>query len=333
MKILLKCFLWLVIFGLFALAGGAGYFEFAPAPSTCVKCHEIQKSKDNWLMSAHKNVDCKACHGTSVGSFHAIQENVNRVWRHMKFAKHDNMRLSEDQILRMTPLCGACHATEYSLWQKNGHSAAYEKFLADKKCNAAQKPADQCLRCHGMFYDGQFRDLMTRQGTNTLWTFCDAKMAKRPSIPCLACHAGHVEPAVATNGVFFYSRPDESWFAAANLSLPASVLKGKPVKQSLDPHSKLCVQCHAPLTSGEVGSGDDKTPTGVHEGISCTVCHNPHSGGTENSCLQCHPKFSRCKERDVRKLDTTYLSAKSGHDVHHLTCTSCHAEHPANPAK
>ena len=55
---------------------------------------------------------------------------------------------------------------------------------------------------------------------------------------------------------------------------------------SQDPRQALCYQCHAPrqpeagtvaAVNGwgrQVGSGDDRTPMGVHEGLSCLSCHN-----------------------------------------------------------
>ncbi len=41
--------------------------------------------------------------------------------------------------------------------------------------------------------------------------------------------------------------------------------------------SALCTQCHAPNAAHEAGSQDDRTPAGVHEGLSCIACHANHS--------------------------------------------------------
>ncbi|MBQ7189477.1 MAG: hypothetical protein IJR99_08700 [Kiritimatiellae bacterium] len=327
MKTIFKCLAVCFVFLLCVAIGGAGYFELMPSRKTCVLCHEIQASRANWAMSSHRNVDCKACHGSSVGSLHAIRANAQRIWSHLRKESHDGMRMNEQQVLEMVTRCGTCHQSQFANWIRNGHASPYGKFLQDEKHNAKQKPAEQCLKCHGMFADRAFDDLMTRDGTNTVWRFVSAGQAQRPAVNCLSCHAGHTDPAVATNGVFYYSRADEGWFAANNLMVPHLVTEtGRRVRISQHGNTKLCLQCHTPLSSGLSKSGDDRTPTGVHEGLSCTACHNPHSGKTGDSCLQCHPTFSRCGGRDVRQLDTTYRHAASTNDIHHLTCTSCHAE-------
>ncbi|MBP5320158.1 MAG: hypothetical protein J6334_04150 [Kiritimatiellae bacterium] len=324
MKTFLKCLAFPLLFFLCVAFGGAAYFAWMPARKTCVRCHEIRTSRDHWAVSAHREVDCKACHGSSFSSRHALRANAKRLWSHLREDRHPGMRLDEEQVVEMIPRCGACHQAQFAGWRRNGHGSPYGKFLQNDAMNAKQKPADQCLKCHGMFADTPFMDLMTHDPGTNLWRFTDARMAARPAIPCLACHAGHTDPAIATNGLYFYARADERWFAARDLMQPTVTLAGKPVRLAADSNSRLCIQCHTPLSSAVSGSGDDKTPTGAHEGLSCTACHNPHSGSATDSCLQCHPTFSRCKERDVRRLDTTYRSRESTHDIHHLTCTSCH---------
>ena len=73
----------------------------------------------------------------------------------------------------------------------------------------------------------------------------------------------------------------------------------------------------------QIGSGDDRTPTGVHEGISCLACHAGHNENAAASCKTCHPQMSHCGI-DVEKMDTTFTSAKSPHNIHWVRCTDCH---------
>ncbi len=98
----------------------------------------------------------------------------------------------------------------------------------------------------------------------------------------------------------------------------ARALLGSP-----DPRQALCYQCHAPLAGGLVGSGDDRTPVGVHEGLSCLACHLKHGQQTRASCANCHPRLSNCG-LDVEKMDTTFLSTASGHNIHFVKCADCH---------
>jgi hypothetical protein len=72
-----------------------------------------------------------------------------------------------------------------------------------------------------------------------------------------------------------------------------------------------------------VGSGDDRTPMGVHEGLSCISCHDGHNENARASCKTCHPQMSHCGI-DVEKMDTTFSSATSQHNIHWVKCTDCH---------
>jgi hypothetical protein len=95
------------------------------------------------------------------------------------------------------------------------------------------------------------------------------------------------------------------------------------VKISPDTRQALCYQCHAPLAGALVGSGDDRTPVGVHEGLSCLACHLKHGQQTRASCATCHPRLSNCG-LDVEKMDTTFASTASGHNIHFVKCADCH---------
>jgi hypothetical protein len=107
------------------------------------------------------------------------------------------------------------------------------------------------------------------------------------------------------------------------------------VTVSQDPRQALCFQCHAPREpetgsvaaasawGPQVGSGDDRTPMGVHEGISCISCHEGHNQNARASCKNCHPKMSNCG-LDVEKMDTTYAISASAHNIHWVKCADCH---------
>jgi hypothetical protein len=60
------------------------------------------------------------------------------------------------------------------------------------------------------------------------------------------------------------------------LPMPAMRDGERPVKASPDRRQALCYQCHAPRAGNAVFSGDDRTPVGVHEGLSCLACHEKH---------------------------------------------------------
>jgi hypothetical protein len=191
-----------------------------------------------------------------------------------------------------------------------------------------------------MFFEGTMAELAAPLDAKGPWRFKRPHMAERPAIPCLACHELHApgEPisrppsgcderlkkgADRRDTLAFYVRQEKAHFAIDDLMIPKLVDQGRPVTVSSDPRQRLCTQCHAPDAFGNAGSGDDRTPTGVHEGISCAACHAPHSNDTRGSCAQCHPARSSCG-RDVTAMDTTYRSRASKHNIHRVTCLDCH---------
>lgn len=335
-----------VVFLLCAVLGGIGYFELSPPERTCASCHEISTSHARWTNSVHRSVSCKQCHGGSADSFHALRENANRLFRHVTETRHDNIGLSEEQSVRMIQSCRQCHQREFAHWQTGGHGADYARIFMDETHNRAERMADQCLLCHGMFYEGKMTDMvyfppLAPPAGEELppYKFKRPHIATRPAIPCLACHNLHApgEPfsgprllSDATNSVSarrdtlaFYVRPEKTHFALDDLMIPKIFEQGRPVTVSSDPRQRLCVQCHAPDAHGNAGSGDDRTPTGVHEGISCATCHAPHSNDTRSSCAQCHPTRSSCG-LDVTAMDTTYRSRASSNNIHRVKCLDCH---------
>jgi hypothetical protein len=99
----------------------------------------------------------------------------------------------------------------------------------------------------------------------------------------------------------------------------------RAVKMSPDQSQALCYQCHAADATRQVSSGDGRTPIGVHEGLSCLACHQKHAQRTRASCADCHPRLSNCG-LDVEKVDTTFLSPESGHNIHWVKCADCHSD-------
>ena len=328
------------VFLLGAVLGGLGYFEFTPPERTCVSCHEIRASHARWSNSVHRAVSCKQCHGGSADSWHALRENAKRVFRHVADTRHDDIRLSEEQAVRMTRACQQCHQREFAHWQGGGHGTNYARIFLDETHNRTEQMADDCLRCHGMFFEGTMRDLAEPLDTRGPWRLKRPHLAGRPVIPCLACHELHApgapfsrspsdrderikEEKIRRDTIGFYVRQERAHIAIDDLAVPRIVREGKPVTVSSDPRQRLCTQCHAPDAFGRAGSSDDRTPTGVHEGVSCAACHAPHSNDTRGSCAQCHPARSSCG-LDVTDMDTTYRSRGSRHNIHRVACQDCH---------
>ena len=331
-----------VVVGVLAVPAGSLYFEFGNGVR-CVSCHEMQPHFDVWHTSSHRKVGCEKCHGDALTfNFDFHRTNVSRAISHLRGELPEQINLASRQVTATSQMCGACHRQEFAAWQSGPHSATYARIFLDRKHNTQNMLMDDCLRCHGMYFEGGVRDLVQPVNRTGPWRMVQPEMADTPSMPCLSCHAVHREGAmlskVAADGrvdgprqelarpsLAFFDRRTQRHVPIDELPMPAMLEGTRPVKMSKDQRQALCYQCHAPTASLQVGSGDDRTGLGVHEGISCLACHTQHGEKTRASCATCHPKMSNCG-LDVEKMDTTFLSPASKHNIHWVKCVDCHTK-------
>lgn len=322
-----------------AFAAPSVYYE--RSGSACASCHEIWQPYTDWHSSTHRNVPCSDCHGnvlTLNAGFHL--NNMRRVFAHLKGEIAEKPRLKNADVLAMTSRCRSCHEQEFAGWQASRHSTTYADIFLNTAQNQQQKLMDDCLRCHAMYFQGGIRDLVAPLDTKGPWHLREADLRAQPAVPCLACHQVHREgaplaksqPGLAVGGpqqeiarpsLAFFDRREFDHIAVEELPLPA-VLEGKrPIHMSGDQRQALCYQCHAPLATRQVNSGDDRTPMGVHEGLSCFSCHLQHGEWTRASCDNCHAQHEACG-LNVEEMDTTFRDKNSKHNVHFVKCTDCH---------
>jgi Zn-finger protein len=167
-----------------------------------------------------------------------------------------------------------------------------------------------------MFFGGNIHDLMSLEGEPHEWKIKDRQQETLPVVPCLACHLIHTENAASERYVWladssrkqpvrnpktaFYVRTDKIHLRSDKLTKVSMISRdGKAIDNASDPNTLLCQQCHAPDYLHRADSEDDRTPTGIHEGISCIACHKPHSGNTRESCAQCHPSLTEKQRQQV----------------------------------
>ncbi len=309
----------------------------------CASCHEMAVYVSAMHASAHRNQGCMDCHDASLAT------KLRHIRVHLLGTAPETIRLRYADVLEMVPDCQKCHQHEYASWHAGPHSASYQMIFTNAKQNSHQHLMEDCLRCHGMHFNGSVRELVQPQNTSGPWRLVRQDLADKPSIPCLACHAVHSEGAPETrpakrisvtgdpvhSSLAFFDRRESVHFAATALLIPTLYDGTRPVKVSPDPRAAICYQCHAPRlpeagtvaatqgTEMQAGSGDDRTPMGVHEGLSCISCHDGHSENARASCKTCHPQMSHCG-LDVEKMDTTYASGSSSHNIHWVRCLDCH---------
>ena len=306
MKKMAVLYVVIILAFIFALSSGAYVaWNVADPEYTCAQCHEIKPTHEKWSKSAHADVSCYECHGTAISNgLHSLKEKLGMVVSHFaKDVENRDIKMTEKQVLDVASRCVNCHRAEYSQWKSGAHSTTYANIFEDKAHNRAEKPYWECLRCHGMFYDGNIKDLMDLDGGPNDWKIKDRSQCAVAAVPCLACHQIHMEkkrppdfkncavsetPPDSSSKLSFYARAERSHIPADCLTPIKMYLGGEEIKNSADPAHVLCQQCHSPNWKHEAGSSDDRTPVGAHEGMSCLACHNPHSGSASASCAKCH---------------------------------------------
>ena len=322
---------------------GTGLYYESGNGVRCTSCHEMQSLYDRWHGSSHRGIACDKCHGGAItlnASFHL--NNMKRAVQHLRGNLPERLAFGNDYVQEMSERCRSCHRQEYAAWAAGPHSATYARIFLDKKHNTNNMLMDDCLRCHGMHFEGGVRNLVAPIDRKGPWRLVPAGLDNKPSMPCLTCHQMHRDgPELKKQGVegrvdgprqeiarpslAYYDRRSESYVPVSDLSVPAMSDGARPVKMSTDQRQALCYQCHAPMSTMQVGSGDDRTAMGVHEGISCIACHAQHGQKTRASCATCHPKMSNCG-LDVEKMDTTFKSENSKHNIHWVKCADCHTK-------
>ena len=332
----------IVLVTMLSVPGASLYYE-ASGGRGCTKCHEIWQPYTDWHTSAHRNVKCTECHGdvfTLDAGFHL--NNMRRVFAHVRGSLPDHVRIRERDIAKIMRNCQRCHQREYADWQAGPHSVSYRDIFLNETFNRKNLLMDDCLRCHGMYFGGPVRSLVQPINTTGPWSLKDGSLADQPVIPCLTCHQTHKEGAplqksklgvripgpeqgIMIPSLALFDRREMDSIPVDRLSLPEMKDGNRVIKISSDPRQALCYQCHAPRATQQVGSGDDRTPTGVHEGLSCFACHLEHGQLTRASCTTCHPRLSNCG-LDVEKMDTTFKSTKSPHNIHSVKCEDCHTK-------
>ena len=327
-----------------ALLASYSQWNAASPTKTCASCHEISHSVDIWTASTHRNIACKECHGTALSEgMHSLKEKGAMLFHHNSKIKTEDVKISEVQRLKVMERCVSCHQTEYAKWNSGGHVMNYSEVFLNTAHNKAETIYEDCLRCHGMFFDkGTVHDIVEPLDTAGPWKLKNVSLIDRPAIPCFSCHQVHQagNPDLRQNletpsslhysrkkeiHTSFYYRRDSMYFQAVMLTPQEINYQSKPVKISTDPNQSLCIQCHSPNAFNMGGTGDDRTPRGVHEGISCLACHDSHSNSALASCKTCHPAISNCK-LDVEKMNTTYFDRSSKNNIHFVGCIDCHTK-------
>jgi hypothetical protein len=332
----------LTLLGLGGIYGSNLYYA-AGHGSACADCHEMSAHVGAMHSSAHRNANCTDCHEATVAT------KLRHVRVHILTGAPEEIHLRETDLKPMMLKCQGCHQHEYAAWHAGPHSATFSDIFLNTAHNTKRQLMNDCFRCHGMYFDGAIGDMVQPVSVRGPWHLTHPELASEAAIPCQSCHWVHrqgqtsekpperisVAGLAVNDSLALYDRREQMHFAAASLAIPVLHDGGNKLKVSPDPRQAICYQCHAPRQpdtnspaaanhwGAQAGSGDDRTPMGVHEGLSCLSCHGGHGESARASCATCHPAMSHCGI-DVEKMDTTYTSKASKHNIHWVKCTDCH---------
>lgn len=310
---------------------------------SCGGCHEIAHSVTTWKASTHRNIACTACHAGSSSLDPEIHlNNFSNLIAHIVGGVTSSPQLNLSQVSSMVEACRKCHQKEYADWAAGPHGVSYRKIFLNTEHNQKEHLTEDCLRCHGMYFEESIGHLVSPLDGEGPWRIIAEVGEDTATIPCLACHRMHSkgDPVAVShaNGkiaeasrerslpsLALFDRRDRISISTLYLPIPVIHEGDRQVKMSQDRRQGLCYQCHAPEWTRQVRSGDDRTCIGVHEGLSCLACHRSHNQSARASCVECHPRLSNCGI-DVEAMDTTFRDLNSRHNIHTVKCGDCHPQ-------
>jgi predicted CXXCH cytochrome family protein len=208
-----------------------------------------------------------------------------------------------------------------------------------------QKQANACLGCHSDFdaalMSGSHGHASTDPLFNQMWTDQGKPGA------CLVCHVTGYDPATGT------WKADGVSCEACHGPMPAGH-DSDPIDNPVpvDRTSDLCGRCH---TGDRFNVSEWQASTHFQRGMSCTVCHDPHTAtlktvqgqadqGPSALCINCHSEvsmafpYSKHNQAGVSCVDChlRHFDPGSNNDMHALpdhsftasisTCSACHAD-------
>lgn len=192
-------------FLLIVILAGASYYT--SKPKVCASCHLMEPIYQRWTQSAHKDVECYACHAEP-GFAGAVQAKISGVRELMITLLNLEAR---PQATVKNERCQSCHQQWPAelknmpgiIYNHEKHSRGYNCTLCHsgvahgsrvrlkmKDCLACHRvkgagnaPVDDCLKCH--------RDpnsLKPRNHQEPAWAITHGREYRRDKNNCLACH-------------------------------------------------------------------------------------------------------------------------------------------------
>jgi uncharacterized repeat protein (TIGR01451 family) len=224
--------------------------------------------------------------------------------------------------------CQACHPREWAEWSRSGHAMTLSAQLLNSDHNSSEQLDQTCVKCHSPeLGTTPIGNIVQPLNTTGPWQLAGpyANAGDTPSIPCLECHQPHTVqapgllpgmdfadestfyrnvPAPQVSNLYIYDAFAQKYVDPQSIA-PVLDLNGQAIPINDTRANRVCYTCHAtdraesnlfepntaPSGDNTVGTGDDRTLMGVHQGLQCVDCHMPggsHTFDPMSSCSQCH---------------------------------------------
>ena len=230
------------------------------SPRFCESCHEVAPEVGIWLESEHRDINCQACHHST------IKEGLEILWVYL-LGEMPDIRHAEVSVRS----CASCHASHDRRWPEVANSSGHRAHTTVEGLN--------CTDCHGqqMHFGQPAREicLQCHEGKDT-------GAAHEPS-HCLACHN--------------YLSTDDKLLPRTRDCMRCHAKQDRPIRlPPTAPMHFVCSGCHEPHADGRIAPCADCHSSselcGLHDHDDhqqCGDCHEPHEWTSRRRhCLDCH---------------------------------------------
>jgi hypothetical protein len=282
--------------GIVAAGSGLyGYHYVMHDNDFCQSCHVMDVAWNRFQVSAHKTLQCHACHRQPL-----YASTVELYWwvteRRMAVPAHDKVP---------TIVCNECHMREGTDSARTLVTLTAGHALHLKSDSSALKNV-QCITCHGRDFHlfNPNNATCAQSGCHTNTRINLGAMSRQGFSHCTTCHdfRSRVAPGVTVT----QARKQLSPRALDCSACHAMTAKIATFDLAADPHRGNCGSCHDPHTqekpadafkscaSAQCHAAAD-TLTAFHRGLGghtldqCGACHQAHSWKVKGTdCLACH---------------------------------------------
>ncbi len=274
------------------------------------EARRLQMAQRVWAeMNHNDSVECRSCHDDLL----TVHEGENEI------AREYHERADEGGIG-----CIDCHKglTHRMPWPPSSRSREFDPercFACHTRVNVLATPRAshakfedltsaearaECRNCHG---DGDDHADVPIRGEHVRFDASATVPPIEQEDACIDCHAADENPRwqLATHGF-----SDMACVSCHSIHRPGD----EPLLRSL--REPLCADsCHLEIVS----DGDDSEPT-TAEARDCTTCHDPHSPGGGERCMNCHPQGPGELAEETPEARAFHLRGQA----EEILCDQCH---------